>query len=171
MLSPFECLCGNFILPESASYVFFYAIFNLRKLLYIIQVAKDHLVQIRSMPRCPCIKGTLVLAPGMHLEQAEFLFLGNAPLKKARPIPLHLCTQSTANICHRFQQLHLALSRQDNDIFHCTYIASHKIYANPRCLTLYKSDEQNSWKEQPTNKANGNRKSLGHLKGAKNTAR
>ena len=39
MLSPFECLCGNFILPESASYVFFYAIFNLRKLLYIIQYA------------------------------------------------------------------------------------------------------------------------------------
>ena len=36
MLSPFECLCGNFILPEPASYVFFYALFNLRKLLYII---------------------------------------------------------------------------------------------------------------------------------------
>ena len=36
MLAPFECLCGNFILPEPASYVFFYALFNLRKLLYII---------------------------------------------------------------------------------------------------------------------------------------
>ena len=36
MLAPFECLCGNFILPEPASYVFFYAVFNLRKLLYII---------------------------------------------------------------------------------------------------------------------------------------
>ena len=36
MLSPFECLCGNFILPEPASYVFFYAFFNLRNLLYII---------------------------------------------------------------------------------------------------------------------------------------
>ena len=32
-------------------------------------------------------------------------------------------------------------------------------------------DEQNSWKEQPANKANGNRKSLGHLKGAKTIAR
>ena len=32
-------------------------------------------------------------------------------------------------------------------------------------------DKQNSWKEQPTNKANGNQKSLGHLKGAKTTAR
>ena len=29
-------LCGDFILPEPASYVFFYAIFNLRNLLYII---------------------------------------------------------------------------------------------------------------------------------------
>ena len=28
---------GNFILPELASYVFFYAVFNLRNLLYIIQ--------------------------------------------------------------------------------------------------------------------------------------
>jgi len=32
-------LCGNFILPEPANYVFFYAIFNLRKLLYIIDFA------------------------------------------------------------------------------------------------------------------------------------
>ena len=32
-------------------------------------------------------------------------------------------------------------------------------------------DEQNRQKEQPTNKANGNRKSLGHLKGAKTIAR
>ena len=37
MLAPFECLCGNFILPEPASYVFFYAVFNLRNLLYIIK--------------------------------------------------------------------------------------------------------------------------------------
>ena len=29
-------LCGDFILPEPASYVFFYALFNLRNLLYII---------------------------------------------------------------------------------------------------------------------------------------
>ena len=39
MLSPFECLCGNFILPEPASYVFFYAFFNLRNLLYIMLVS------------------------------------------------------------------------------------------------------------------------------------
>lgn len=36
---------------------------------------------------------------------------------------------------------------------------------------LFQRDEQNSWKEQPTNKTNGNQKSLGHLKGAKTTAR
>ena len=40
MLSPFECLCGNFILPEPASYVFFYAFSNLRNLLYIISYAQ-----------------------------------------------------------------------------------------------------------------------------------
>ena len=35
LLSPFRMVCGNFILPEPACYVFFYAIFNLRNLLYI----------------------------------------------------------------------------------------------------------------------------------------
>ena len=30
-------VCGNFILPEPASYVFFFALFNLRNLLYIIE--------------------------------------------------------------------------------------------------------------------------------------
>ena len=29
-------VCGNFILPEPANYVFFYVLFNLRNLLYII---------------------------------------------------------------------------------------------------------------------------------------
>ena len=33
-------VCGNFILPEPASYDFFYAFFNLRKLLYIITMTK-----------------------------------------------------------------------------------------------------------------------------------
>ena len=50
MLSPFECLCGNFILPEPASYVFFYAVFNLRKLLYIIrEKAKAVVAELRAM--------------------------------------------------------------------------------------------------------------------------
>ena len=30
-------VCGYFILPEPASYVFFYAIFNLRNLFYLIE--------------------------------------------------------------------------------------------------------------------------------------
>ena len=40
LLSPFECLCGNFILPEPASYVFLHALFNLRKLLDLLTKAK-----------------------------------------------------------------------------------------------------------------------------------
>ena len=40
-----------------------------------------------------------------------------------------------------------------------------------RFYPLQIRDEQNSWKELPPNKANGNQKSLGHLKGAKTTAR
>ena len=36
MLSPFRMACRDFILPEPASYVFFYAIFNLRNLFYLI---------------------------------------------------------------------------------------------------------------------------------------
>ena len=36
MLSPFRMVCGNFILPEPASYVFFYPFFILRNLLYLI---------------------------------------------------------------------------------------------------------------------------------------
>ena len=42
LLAPFECLCGNFILPEPASYVFFYAFSNLRNLLYIIPDVSSH---------------------------------------------------------------------------------------------------------------------------------
>ena len=36
LLAPFRMVCGNFILPEPASYVFFCAVFNLRNLLYLI---------------------------------------------------------------------------------------------------------------------------------------
>ena len=40
-----------------------------------------------------------------------------------------------------------------------------------RLKQLLKRDEQNRQKELPTNKANGNQKSLGHFKGAKTIAR
>ena len=36
LLSPFRMVCRDFILSEPASYVFLHALFNLRKLLYII---------------------------------------------------------------------------------------------------------------------------------------
>ena len=58
LLSPFRMVCGNFILPEPASYVFFYAIFNLRKLFYLIAVflrrfnqAVDHGAGLRATRR------------------------------------------------------------------------------------------------------------------------
>ena len=38
-------------------------------------------------------------------------------------------------------------------------------------IKVYRCDEQNRQEEQPTNKANGNRKKLGRLKGAKTIAR
>ena len=34
-------VCGNFILPEPASYVFFFALFNLRNLLYLIRTLRS----------------------------------------------------------------------------------------------------------------------------------
>lgn len=55
-----------------------------------------------------------------------------------------------------------------------TYIgtleASSPVYLSHTKI-MYESDEQNRQKELPTNKANGNQKSLGHLKGAKTIAR
>ena len=51
MLAPFECLCGNFILPEPASYVFFYAVFNLRNLLYIIRfdaIYQNSIIELKN---------------------------------------------------------------------------------------------------------------------------
>jgi hypothetical protein len=64
LLSPFECLCGNFILPEPASYVFFYAIFNLRNLLYIIKLlsAAGLADQQLLTKRSPSLEGDLSLS-------------------------------------------------------------------------------------------------------------
>ena len=41
-------VCRDFILPEPASYVFFYAVFNLRKLLYIIADLDRMIVSMRQ---------------------------------------------------------------------------------------------------------------------------
>ena len=43
-------VCRDFILPEPASYVFFYAVFNLRNLLYIIWLF-DVMNCVNSIPR------------------------------------------------------------------------------------------------------------------------
>ena len=48
MLSPFRMVCRDFILPEPASYVFFYAVFNLRNLLYIIYIIIVHYQDIEK---------------------------------------------------------------------------------------------------------------------------
>ena len=44
-------VCRDFILPEPASYVFFYALFNLRKLLYIIALSPYRLLR-EFYPKC-----------------------------------------------------------------------------------------------------------------------
>ena len=43
-------VCRDFILPEPASYVFFYAVFNLRKLLYIIPQEENRRCFVSVMP-------------------------------------------------------------------------------------------------------------------------
>ena len=52
MLAPFECLCGNFILPEPANYVFFYALFNLRNLFYLIYTPPELAATKREIEEC-----------------------------------------------------------------------------------------------------------------------
>ena len=61
MLSPFECLCGNFILPESANYVFFYVFSFLRNLSYLICKSNGIQIydQIASQIKAQIIAGRL----------------------------------------------------------------------------------------------------------------
>ena len=82
------------------------------------------------------------------------------------PIPP---AEASCIIAHLFVELALPCScckREDGVI-----VIQGKTYDGSSARVTIKRDEQNSWKEQPTNKANGNRKSLGHLKGAKTIAR
>ena len=51
-------VCRDFILPEPASYVFFYAIFNLRNLLYIIISYSNASDPIKEAPHCQSLHRT-----------------------------------------------------------------------------------------------------------------
>ena len=70
LLSPFRMVCGNFILPEPACYVFFYAIFNLRNLLYIIFVCAP----------CPCFRRCYDYSP---LPAKHVYFWANTSLRRS----------------------------------------------------------------------------------------
>ena len=49
-------VCRDFILPEPASYVFFYAIFNLRNLLYIIRHVSSNRFEAVCIYICYCVE-------------------------------------------------------------------------------------------------------------------
>ena len=74
MLAPFECLCGNFILPEPASYVSFYAIFNLRKLFYLIK-EKRPVAKIDFKPYGAAIKAGRTKQKESRNKAADALFI------------------------------------------------------------------------------------------------
>ena len=57
-------VCRDFILPEPASYVFFYAVSNLRKLLYIIQAERNGLEVVGEIRAYE--KGITLDRPGWH---------------------------------------------------------------------------------------------------------
>ena len=79
MLAPFRMVCRDFILPEPASYVFFYALFNLRNLLYIILLVPVMMVNnetgavmpIRDMIRATRCKSPLAL---FHTDAVQGFF-------------------------------------------------------------------------------------------------
>ena len=82
MLSPFECLCGNFILPEPASYVFFYAIFNLRKLLYIIDLEYAKPINIGS--NC-WLAGNVTVCGGVTIGEGCVIGAGSVVTRDIPP--------------------------------------------------------------------------------------
>ena len=52
-------VCGNFILPEPASYVFFYAFSNLRNLLYIILSRGNEIISVAKLVLTPYNKSCI----------------------------------------------------------------------------------------------------------------
>ena len=78
-------VCGNFILPEPASYVFFYALSNLRKLLYIIIV----LALIKQLDwLVPCfIVSERFITKFDEICWKRGLFLNSSPVPRTRRKP------------------------------------------------------------------------------------
>ena len=74
-------VCGNFILPEPASYVFFYAFSNLRNLLYIIRG-----MEVLQMFRRKAEKRMVELSPDeARLLREALLAFRNKLLSAGKP--------------------------------------------------------------------------------------
>ena len=68
-------VCGYFILPEPASYVFFYAIFNLRNLFYLIRVGQR--VSLDETPKIKCHKKLQIIEENHRNQVIPVIFGGD----------------------------------------------------------------------------------------------
>ena len=64
-------VCRDFILPEPASYVFFYAIFNLRNLLYIITLSGAGVYRNCARAVCRGTKEAGTAAKNVGVEETD----------------------------------------------------------------------------------------------------
>ena len=71
-------VCGNFILPEPASYVFFYAFSNLRNLLYIISIPAEATVTVHMLLPRSAYEEMRQLLSEHRLSKADILMAGIA---------------------------------------------------------------------------------------------
>ena len=94
-------VCRDFILPESASYVFFYAFSNLRNLLYIIsQTGTDCIFGLLQQPshqskaKGLAARSSQTTSPFDCLNNFYFKILSNfsGSLQKLFKCPISLCT-------------------------------------------------------------------------------
>ena len=146
------------------------------------------------IPRAPGRTFTAPAAGALAAGDAPSLFFGSAvTLPDQHAIPFTLCILTGFERGVK-RQLHAGISRPCALRLDSAPASPYRICRNVetvppvnRRLTKFqwlslakrppfrydgtKRDEQNRQKEQPTNKANGNQKSLGRLKGAKAVAR
>ena len=88
MLSPFRMVCGDFILPESANYVFLFCYLNLRNLLYLIpQGAMSNFIKAPSLD---IIKATDELLDFIHahsyLDSRTFYITASHLMQYVQPL-------------------------------------------------------------------------------------